>query len=323
MTESLKNATSISKRKTIILIKLIFLPLGFAALLYFLTSERLADRLKDANWWLLAGIIIGQVSAFLCAVRLAHMAHAWGRSLSFVAAYRIHLRSMFYFVFVPFSIGADVAKLALLAGCFPQSRKQVFGMVLTDRFIGFMTFLMISLVAFIPLYSVLAETVGIARGYFFAGMILLFMLSIGFLISRMESFGLRSKVASFQTALRNSTSWVAKAAGSSLIMQLCMCTAVFLAAVSLSIPIPWTHVVFVVSSAMLFQFIPVSVGGVGATEVVAVALYMGVGLDHTNAILLASAAFVYKLLSAMIGGILEYVEALRGNHGLAVVKSQP
>lgn len=288
-------------------------PAGFAALVYLITTEDLAARLKQADWRLLAGIVVSQVSVFLCAVRLAYMVAAWGERIPLLSTYKIHLRSLFYFVFVPFSIGADVARIAMLSGLFPnENRAQTIGVVLSDRVVGFLTFLAISILAFIPTSRMMAESVGISRGYVVAVLAMLFVAAAGSLLSRMDHFRIRRKGEAFLAAFRSSIQWVGKALGTSILMQLCMCSAVFLAAHSFAIPIHWSHVVFVVSSAMLFQLIPVSVGGVGATEVVAVGLYMAVGLGRTDAVMLSSVAFTFKLLSALIGGLLEYVGTLRG-----------
>lgn len=265
---------------------------------------------------------MSQASVFLCAVRLVFMVTAWGKRLPWLAAYRIHLKSLFYFVFVPFSIGADVAKMAMFSSVFQQRKAQIIGMVFSDRVVGFLTFLVLSLLAFVHNAHALAALVGISRGYVLVLLGLLLLAAVGSLLLRTDRLGIGEKMAAFWAAFRNASWWVCGAFGTSILMQLCMCTAVFMAAASFAIPIHWLQVVFVVSSAMLFQLIPVSVGGVGVTEVAAVGLYMAVGLGRTDAILLASTAYTFKLLSALIGGLLEYVETLRGGKATALDPSR-
>lgn len=259
----------------------------------------------------MVGLLVSQVSVFVCAVRLLFVIRACGRRASLAAIYRVHLRSLFYFVFVPFSIGADVAKLAMLSTFFPERREHALAAVISDRFLGFLTFVLISLLAFIPTSRTLVEGLGIVRGYAVVGAVLFLVGAAFFVMSKVRSRGLRERIEAFLAAARHSSRWVGTASVYSILMQLFMCTAVYVAAVSFRISIPWSHVTFVVSSAMLFQIVPVSVAGIGAAEVVAVGLYLAVGLARADAILLASTAFTYKLFTAMIGGTLEYAGALK------------
>jgi len=274
-------------------------------------------RLRESDWLLLLGVLVSQFSVFLCALRLNCMIAAWGRTMPLLPVYRIHLKSLFYFVFVPFSIGADVAKLAMLTGVLERKKMQAAWIVVSDRLVGFISFLSLSFLGFIPTSKVLVRSAGIERGYLLVVVGIILFAVLLFLVPGRRRLGLDSKVKAFQETLHRSLPWTLKALALSILMQLGMCTAVYCAALSFSIQISWVHTVFVISSSMLFQLIPVSVVGLGATELAAVGLFMAVGAGRMDAVLLVSTAYSYKLLSALLGGLLEYWEIWRGKNGLS------
>ena len=59
---------------------------------------------------------------------------------------------------------------------------------------------------------------------------------------------------------------------------------------------------------MILQSVPVSILGVGATEVASAAIYTAIGLPVTTALLLVALLYTYRLITSVAGGIWQLIE---------------
>ena len=88
-------------------------------------------------------------------------------------------------------------------------------------------------------------------------------------------------------------------------MQLLLAAAVHTGGGALGIEIAYLEILFVLTASLIFQAVPVNVGGVGVADVAGTGLYVALGLALPAAILLVSVMYFYRIAIAIVGGLWE------------------
>jgi uncharacterized membrane protein YbhN (UPF0104 family) len=288
-------------RRIAIILEVVLVPVGLLVLIWLIVSERSIQSLAHAGGSLLVGVGLSQLSVLLFSMRVRLVLTLADVQISAWEATRLHVQSMFYFFFVPFGVGTEIYKVAKLYSALPEAdRVGVATAVVFDRLLGFLTVLGIAFLCgliMVPRFSGELEVpnallvIGVLVCAGALGIALFIWLKRRGILMKLQHYASTARVIS------------ARAIGLSLAMQLTLALAVYFAARGWSIELSYFDVLFATASAIVFQVVPLSILGVGAAEVVGVAIYLLMGLSETDAVLMVSSGYAYRLLTALLGGV--------------------
>ena len=289
-----------------VLAKILLAPLGVAALLYWVSQEQTLPM--DSNPLLLmAGAILALVSLLPFALRLREVLKVVDYDAPPVDSLRILTQSMFYYFFVPLSVGTEVSKFAKLGNLRPQypKSKLASGIVL-DHIVGLAVLIIISLSLYIGIEPIIVEIKQTTVALIAAGSVLLMTGAAVYVLKKrkhqLQQMLVLALVRKKQLAL---------AIFYSLIMHAVIAAAVFAGALHWHIEISYLQVLFVMTGAFLFQMVPFNVIGVSAIEFAGAGLYLAVGLSVAEALSLVSLLYCYRVLIALVGGLWEFADGWR------------
>ena len=286
-------------------IKIVFVPLGIAALVYWASQEQ-SVRLADSwNGYLILGVILSQISICFFALRFRRVMRVVGLHLSVREALHINALSMFYHFFVPLAAGADVTRYVKLRGLAPERRPiAMAGGIVLDHIVGLGTLIVIAIVLVVALKPTI---VTFDTRVLVLAVTLVICLAAGAGMSIRQSASL--KMTELMTRLRSHKLDVAQAVVLSLAMQLLTAAAVFAGSIGWGIGIGFHEILLVLTASFIFQAVPFNVGGVGVADIAGTGLYIAIGLTPAAALLLVSLMYCYRLLVALTGGVWELASA--------------
>ncbi len=291
-------------------LKLIGAPVGLVVLVLMLKEEAAFHDVGHAWRTLLVALLVNQLALTLFAIRMRSLLGVFGISIGLLDAHRIHLQSLFYFFFVPMSVGMEVSRFlkvsTLVAGV---SGISLTAALIVDRVVGALAAGVVALLC-LP-YITLASPLNLAGGaviWASVGVAVAVLLA-GWLVIRRFTRG--GQLESLARAIRTRPGSLASGVGVSLLMQLCMGGAVFFAATAFGVIVAPVEVVFAVAASMFALLIPVSVVGAGPVEVAAVGVFVALGVQPPDAVLLASIVYSCRLVGALQGGFWEFFEGGR------------
>lgn len=286
-------------------IKLVFVPLGVAALVYWATQEQSMRFADGWNAYLILGVLLSQISICFFALRFRQVMRVVGIRLSVREALHINALSMFYHFFVPLAAGADVTRYVKLRGLAPERRPiAMAGGIVLDHIVGLGTLIVIAVVLVVALKPTIVT---------FDTRVLLLAATLVVCVAAGAGMSIRQsasvKMAELLTRLLSHKLDVVHAVVLSLAMQLLTAAAVFAGSVGWGIGIGFHEILLVLTASFIFQAVPVNVGGVGAAELAGTGLYIAIGLTPAAALLLVSLMYCYRLLVALTGGVWELASA--------------
>ncbi len=120
-----------------LVLKLVLVTGGLLLLLHWALQRLPDDRPALDLWSLLGAILLNQLALYAAAWRLQATLAAFGVSIRRGQAMRIHLQSLFYFFFVPMSVGLEIARFLKVRDIDPTvSAKRLLFALLFDRVLG-------------------------------------------------------------------------------------------------------------------------------------------------------------------------------------------
>lgn len=137
--------------------RLLVIVLGVALLVLNVPG---AGALSGAKFGMaaLAALACNQLALLLTATRLQRILHIFALPTRWRDVLWIHLQSMFYFFFVPMTVGLELSRFAKLKRLHPSAAgTAIAGVVLLDRVIGVAGALLFSL-ALLPLVTLVAAS---------------------------------------------------------------------------------------------------------------------------------------------------------------------
>lgn len=270
--------------------------IGLPVLVYWASREQALNLRQGLHPLLLLGIGLSLVAAALFALRFRIMLVTVQIRLGFVDTLRMTLLSMFYYFFVPLAVGGDVTRFVKLKardyGAMP-----VAAAIVLDHAAGFAGLMLLSAGVFTferPL-DVTLDTRTVAAVVALAGLIgaLLFL--------RLRDHPTIRLRVLYDYALAHWRRFAA-ALVLSLVVHTLFAAAVFAGGRGWGIEITFPELLFVITTALMFQALPLNVAGVGAAEVAGTGLYVAIGLPLSAAVLLSSLPVIYRLIAGIIGG---------------------
>ncbi|MGM0944757.1 MAG: lysylphosphatidylglycerol synthase transmembrane domain-containing protein [Bacteroidota bacterium] len=266
---------------------------GLALYLVFrkIDTQQLFELVKTIQWaWLIPAILFFVLSKVATAVRLNQYFKNIGLFLSEKLNFRLYLVGMFYNLFLPGGIGGDGYKVYLLHKQFKTSVKKLLQAALLDRLGGLVAivFLLFGLFLIVEVKLDFLET-SLWNLLMIVGM----MLTIpGFWL--VQKFLFRDFLPSFWSA--NAWSFAGQ------IAQL-ICAWFILMALGINEKILAYQLVFLLSS--IVAVLPLTIGGVGARELVFVYAHQYAGIEETAAVAFSLIFFLITAGVSLVGAFVK------------------
>jgi hypothetical protein len=254
-----------------------------------------------------AAVLLNQAALFVAALRLRATLAAFRVQLTPGQAMAIHLRSLFYFFFLPL-VGQEVSRYIDVRRIDPTvPAKKLLLLLLLDRGLG--------LVAALAAIAAFAYAVLPARVW---ALFDLRWLAIG-AAAALGACGLillrrpwRERAAELLEVLRQGSVRLLVPVLLSLLALALVCAAVYAVAAASGWGAGFAQVSFGLSASLLGMAVPVSVFGATVGEPTGVGVMALLGLSSALAVMLISLAYVGRLLGAMQGAALELHGGVRG-----------
>lgn len=270
--------------------------LALAALLLALLArargDLLAAVLRPESLLLLPGFALALAIA---AARWRLVLAGLGAPVSYGAALKANIQSLFFYFFLPMGAGAELYRAGVIGRSHRVGAARMGASVILDRFAGLITFSALALILFplarpslpaLPFWALPAAALAAVAG---AATLLAFKPA-------------RARLARLGEAVAQLTpARLAGALGFSFASSVLLAATAVLAG-SLQGVGDAPGLAFAFSAAAVTAVIPLSLFGVTFTEVTGVALYQGAGASLDQALAIAASIYLMRLVMAGIGG---------------------
>ena len=251
---------------------------------------------------------------FLGIARWSVLLKMFKKDLSFWRIFVSHCGGLFFNVFLPSTIGGDIARTVDLS-LHTKDNSSIFATVFLDRLCGFLALVLIALSGFFYGYFY-----GFTRDLRLLIFIMILAAIVAFvflLIFSKKMFNIVNKITKFK-ALRNYFTKFHNCCYSfrfqkivlmrtillSLLIQGLFSVVVYFIGMSLGIKLNVIYYLILIPIVNSISFLPISLGGLGLRDNVAVVLFstLGVASDKVVAMTLLIFAFIFSI--GIIGGII-------------------
>ncbi|MFC3416996.1 lysylphosphatidylglycerol synthase transmembrane domain-containing protein [Algoriphagus hitonicola] len=273
------------------LLKLILTGLALYLVFRKIDTKQLFELVKTIQWvWLIPAVLFFMLSKVATAVRLNQYFKNIGLILSEKLNLRLYLVGMFYNLFLPGGIGGDGYKVYLLNKQFKTTVKKLLQAALLDRLGGLVAimFLLFGLFLIVEVELDFLET-NLWNMLMIFGLML--TIPVFWLI---QKFLFRDFLPSFWSA--NAWSFAGQ------ITQL-ICAWFILMALGINEKILAYQLVFLLSS--IVAVLPLTIGGVGARELVFVYAHQYAGIEETAAVAFSLIFFLITAGVSLVGAFVK------------------
>ena len=291
-------------RRQAVLLKILLAPIGVLALLYWAGQKRPISTDNDIAL-LLAGSLVALISVIPFGLRFREILKIIDFEITAYTSAKVLTQSMFYYFFVPLSVGTEVSKFAKLKALNKNhSTSGIASAIVLDHLVGLLALMATSVFLFLVIgpISVRLDNTTI---FLIAGAGITALICLVFFFRSKSSINIQFIVEKLSSQKAN----VLIALVYSLLMHTIIAAAVAIGARYWEIEISYLEILFVLTGAFLFQMVPINLIGVGATEVAGVGLYVAAGLSLPESLTLVSLLYCYRVLIAITGGAWEFLEA--------------
>ncbi|MDN3205202.1 lysylphosphatidylglycerol synthase transmembrane domain-containing protein [Algoriphagus sediminis] len=273
------------------LLKLVLTGLALYLVFRKIDTQQLLEIVKTISWfWLVPAILLFILSKVATAIRLNLYFKDIGLQISEKSNFRLYLIGMFYNLFLPGGIGGDGYKVYLLNKHFKTPVKKLVQSALLDRLGGLVAivFLMFGLFLLVDLELDFVES-SLWNGLMMAGLVLTIP---GFWLVQKLFF--KDYLPSFWAA--NLWSFLGQ------IAQL-ICAWFILMSLGIHEKILAYQLVFLLSS--IVAVLPLTIGGVGARELVFVYAHTYAGIEETAAVAFSLIFFLITAGVSLMGAFVK------------------
>ena len=295
-------SATVSNKNRFGLFKVSLVSLGIIILLVSIANVSNINLQSTFNVKVLLGFFISQVALFLYSLRFRLVMRSTGITLKIIDAFRINTFAVFYHFFTPLSMGADLTKFIKLKRNHDSASHRITSIIF-DHVVGICSLVVLSTSLFILRKPELGELS--LRGNSPLGGVAVCVLIITVIIFRKDIKSIYEKML---LSIKGNWSLIFIAFCFSIIMHMTLAAGIFVGSHGIGVTIQYIDILFVLSLSMILQSVPVSILGVGATEVAGVAIYTAIGLPITTALLLVALLYTYRLITSVSGGIWQLVD---------------
>ncbi|MEX2565144.1 MAG: lysylphosphatidylglycerol synthase transmembrane domain-containing protein [Cyclobacteriaceae bacterium] len=275
----------VNKKSLKLLAKILVTGLALFLVFQKIDTSTTWSVIKNAQpGWLVLSWIFFIISKVWCSFRLNGYFRDVGLKLSEIKNLKLYAIGMFYNLFLPGGIGGDGYKVYILNKIYKVSVKKLLAAVFLDRGNGLAVILFLTF-ALLPFLSLPLDPPGIQLILGIVGML---GIPFGLYIIMLLFF------KNFMSSIFSTTAY-------SLLNQVFQLWSTYFILISLGVSDQvWPYLfVFLVSS--LVSVIPLTIGGVGARELVFVYAHAYVGIDKNTAVAFSLLFFILTVLTSLSG----------------------
>ncbi len=285
---------------------------GLPMLVYWAGKEQALDLESGFSVGLLGGIALSQLSMVLYAIRFRTVLTTVGIHLPIMTALRMTALSLFYYFFVPLSVGSDITKFVKLKAANHNAFDSASAIVI-DHMVGLSSLIILAGSVFIWHRPIDIDVPTAAGGALI--MVVVLGIAVGALRYHRSHSGRDSaSISNLLKGIWRHRFTVLFALALALAMHSSMILAVFVGSHHWGFDIAFTDMMFVMATAMMFQAIPFTLAGAGVAEAAGTGLYLAVGLPLPAALLLVSLVYGFRLLMAIVGGVWDLLPDNNGHN---------
>lgn len=272
-------------------LKLLLTALALYLVFRKIDTSQLLQITKTVQWlWLIPAVILFVLSKVATAIRLNQYFKNIGLQLSERLNFKLYLIGMFYNLFLPGGIGGDGYKIYLLNKYFKTPVKKLLQAALLDRLGGLVAivFLLFGFFLLVEIEVDFLETSG-WNGLMVAGLIL-----------TLPSFWLLQKLIfkDFLPSFWSANAWSMAGQVAQLI-----CAWSILWSLGITENILAYQLVFLLSS--IVAVLPLTIGGIGARELVFIYAHTYVGISETAAVAFSLIFFLISAVVSLLGAFVK------------------
>jgi uncharacterized membrane protein YbhN (UPF0104 family) len=253
--------------------------------------RQLSETLLKAKWlWLLAGILLYMLSKIVAAIRLNIYFRNIGLRISEIENLKLYWLGLFYNLFLPGSISGDAYKVIRLTKQFGVSYKKSTSAVVLDRLTG-----LLGLSFVLAFYGVLV----LSNYIYSVGLIAAAILATGtaFII-------VKKWFPYFLPGFWPTFFW-------GLIVQLFANASAYMIILSLGFTHDLNKYIFIFLVASIAAVLPLTLGGLGAREIVFYELSRYFNLNEHTSVLIGFLVYITVVISSVGGMIYIFADPLK------------
>jgi uncharacterized membrane protein YbhN (UPF0104 family) len=293
------------------LLNTIFTLAAFAYLYEIIDWQALKDEIGTIDYRFAFVAILLQVPVLaISTFRWLNVSEVFDIHLKFKSAFYVSSSSTFYNLFLPASVGYDLAKAKHMSEQ-QAPAKMVIKILIADKVYGLGTLLLIALPSLPLIYPLLGSRN--AQNIFI--LITIFMVvGLGILLTQSKMTLLASKLIS---TLKNVVLPEASLKQMFIIIIQSACihiiviVQVVLLALGTSILLPITSWFAAVAPAILLTRLPISVNGIGVREAAFVFLLQPFDITSEKAVIIGLSFFTISIITSLIGGSLIFLKQFK------------
>lgn len=257
---------------------------------------------------LVAAALLNELALFVAALRLRATLAVFGVRLGRAQAMAIHLRSLFYFFFLPLAVGQEVSRYIDIRRIDSTiSPKKLLLVLLLDRGLGLIAALA-ALVAFA--YLVLPPSVWAALDWRWLALGAVAVPALGALALLRRPW--RERALELFGVLRAGSLRLVVPVLLSFLALALVCVSIYAVAAASGWGAGLAQIAFALSASLMGMAVPLSLFGATLGEPTGVGVMALLGLGPALAVMLVFLAYVGRLLGAMQGAALELHGGFRG-----------
>lgn len=252
---------------------------------------RAGSAIRSANWLYLGlALLLFVISKIFSAIRLNIYFHDSGVRLGQGENLRLYWLGMFYNLFLPGSISGDAYKVVLVSRQFGISYRKAMAAIFVDRFSGLLG---LGLILAVYSFFVLDKALFLAA---VAGSIVLAFLAFYLVIRRY--------FPDFRRNFLPTLFWA-------VLVQLSQVVCAYLIMTALGIPAHVTEYIFLFLVSSVVAVLPLTIGGLGAREIVFLEGAAYFGLIQENSVVISILFYVITLVGSLPGLVYVFRQPLK------------
>ena len=303
---------------------LLRIAVSLGALTFILTTiglDQVADLIRHADLSLmLAAFFLVIVGIMVRAVRWMALLRALEIQVPLRRLIELYFVGAFFNAFLPSGFGGDVVRVLELTQNTPTAA--AVGTVIVDRMTGLLVLFAMALAAIPFSQSLLPAGTALAIGLFAAaGLTAGGVLLQGGLLRRWGRWlpgplaltGEGALARAYRAVTDCGPRAIAQALGVSLVFNLLLVTINYLVARAVGVDIAYTYFLLFVPILSVTLIVPISIGGLGVREGMAVILFSQAGVDEAAAFAASLGVYlVSTVLAGMLGGLIYLAQGTLG-----------
>jgi uncharacterized membrane protein YbhN (UPF0104 family) len=255
--------------------------------------RQLSETLLKAKWlWLLAGILLYMLSKIVAAIRLNIYFRNIGLRISEIENLKLYWLGLFYNLFLPGSISGDAYKVIRLTKQFGVSYKKSTSAVVLDRLTG-----LLGLSFVLAFYGIL-----VLDNYFYS----VSLIAAAIVATGTAFIIIKKWFPYFLPGFWPTFFW-------GLIVQLFANTSAYMIILSLGVTHDLNKYMFIFLVASIAAVLPLTLGGLGAREIVFYELSKYFNLNEHTSVLIGFLVYITVVISSVGGMIYIFSDPLKSS----------